>query len=115
MTSATKHKQEVGARLRLAMEAQGLSQSDLSRVFSVSLSKIGNWLRGDNYPDVYLMTVFCERYGVTMDWLYRGKIAGLPSEMADDLARVRVASEAPASAEDRPAVGRRKAANQNPR
>ncbi|WP_265886660.1 helix-turn-helix domain-containing protein [Roseomonas mucosa] len=115
MTSATNHKHEVGARLRLAMEAQGLSQSDLSRVLHVSLSKIGNWLRGDNYPDAYLMTVFCDRYGVTMDWLYRGKIAGLPSEMADGLARGRAASEAPASVEARRVPAKRRAADQRSR
>lgn len=91
---STEHRRQVGERLTLSLEAVGLRQADVARALGVSQSKLGNWMRGDNYPDEYLMTVLCDRYGLTMDWLYRGVIYGLPGELADGLARVRAASSA---------------------
>lgn len=98
------------------MEALGVSQAAVARTLGVSPSRIGNWKRADNYPDAFLMTVFCDRYGVTMDYLYRGQVNSvLADAVADDWAKARVASQAaPAEASppepEKPAKRRKTAA-----
>ena len=106
--SKSMHKAEVGRRLDLAIEGLALRPVDVAKTLGVSLSKLGNWFRGDNYPDPYLLTVFCDRYGVTTDFLYRGQIAGLPGDLADGLAAARAAGKEPAQVEAPPARGRPK-------
>lgn len=89
---SSEHRRQVGNRLLLAMEAVGAKPADVGRLLGISVQKIGNWTRGDNYPDEYLLTVFCDRYGVTMDYLYRGVLRGLDGTLADGLASARAAS-----------------------
>jgi hypothetical protein len=95
MSSSAHHKVEVGRRLRLAIEALGLTQAEVARSFdAVTPPKLGNWLRGDNYPDEYFVKQFCDRYGVTTDWLYRGVVAGVSADVADEIWRAEQASQA---------------------
>jgi len=84
--SHIRHREEVAARLVMTLEALNLEVADVSRFLGISTSKFGNWTAPRNYPDVFLMTRFCERYGVTMEWIYRGAAYGLPAELADNLA-----------------------------
>lgn len=102
----SKHKRDVAGRLQLTIEALELKQVEVAATLGISLSKLGNWLRGDAYPNEFLMTVFCERYGVTMDWLYRGLIFGLPKEMADGLAKAKAASPEEPTGPERLAPGK---------
>jgi transcriptional regulator with XRE-family HTH domain len=83
--SETVHKIQVGRRLRAAIEALGLSQTDVANLLDTAPSKLGNWLRGDNYPSEWFIKRFCDRYGVTTDWIYRGIVTGMPSLLADRL------------------------------
>ena len=84
MTQAI-HKAEVGRRLRIAIEALGLSQAEVCRTMNVSPSKMGNWLRGDHYPDEWFIKRFCDRHGITTDWIYRGVVSGVASPVGDAL------------------------------
>lgn len=77
------HRRQTGARLGIAIQAIGKSQADICRAMGVSPSKLGNWLRGDYYPDPYFVSRFCDRFSVTTDWIYRGQVA---SPMGDALA-----------------------------
>lgn len=84
--SKTAHMVEVGVRLRMAIEALGLSQAAVARAFDgVTAPKLGNWLRGDHYPDEYFVKQFCDRYGITADWIYRGVVSGVSGDAADAL------------------------------
>ena len=83
--SETVHKIQVGRRLRAAIEALGFSQTDVANLLDIAPSKLGNWLRGDNYPSEWFIKRFCDRYGVTTDWIYRGIVTGMPSPLADRL------------------------------
>ena len=87
MPSSDKHVAFVAGQLQLAIEALGLTQAQVARTLGITASKLGNWKRGDNYPDPFLITMFCDRYNVTMDFLYRGHILGLSKELADGLAK----------------------------
>jgi transcriptional regulator with XRE-family HTH domain len=85
MDAAT-HKVQVGQRLRLAIEALNLKQVEVAAAFTVSPPKLGNWLRGDDYPNEWFIFRFCERYSVTTDWLYRGRVSvGMAKPLADSL------------------------------
>ena len=75
------HKAQVGRRLRAAIEALGITQTEVGRALGVAPSKLGNWLRGDNYPTPWFVKRFCDRYGMTTEWIYRGIVTGLPSEL----------------------------------
>jgi transcriptional regulator with XRE-family HTH domain len=75
----------IGQRLRLAIQTTGRTQKFIADQFDVSPSKLGNWLRGDNYPNQEFVTRFCERYGITTDWIYLGVVSGMPKDLADKL------------------------------
>lgn len=89
----TRHKIEVGRRLRIAIEALEISQADVARELSVTPSKLGNWLRGENYPDEWFISRFCDRYGITTDWIYRGVVSESASGRASALWKAARASE----------------------
>lgn len=91
---ASWHRRKVGARLRVAIEALNQSPADIGRLFNVSQSKLGNWLRGDHYPDEFFVAAFCDRFNISMDYLYRGR---MPTEMAGPLADALWAAEAASS------------------
>ena len=85
MDAAT-HKMQVGARLRMAIESLGMKQAQIGREFNVSPSKLGNWLRGDDYPAEFFVHEFCDRYSITADWIYRGRVsASMDKALADGL------------------------------
>lgn len=82
---ANEHRYQVGLRLRLAvdeaMSRDGISKSELARRTGTTISKLNNWLRGDNYPDPMFVVRFCDLYGMTADWLYRDILPGLPTSL----------------------------------
>lgn len=67
----------VGLRLKAARLAVGLDQGDLAEPIGASQHKWSQWENGRNLPDVSTMILFCNRYGITMDWLYREVAAGM--------------------------------------
>jgi transcriptional regulator with XRE-family HTH domain len=85
VVSETIHRKQVGRRLRAAIEAKGITQADVERSLGASASKLGNWLRGDHYPSAFFVTQFCDRYGITTDWIYRGIVSGMDRTLADAL------------------------------
>lgn len=84
---ATVHKRRVGSRLRIAFEAIEKKQADISRLFpDATPSKIGNWLRGDDYPNEWFLVRFCDRFNISMDWIYRGRVSvAMDTSLADAL------------------------------
>lgn len=92
----TPHKVAVGNNLRIAIEAVEPSLAAFARKMEISPTKLGNWLRGSNYPDPDLLAKACEEYGLTMDWFYRGQRAGVAAGVAESLRRVAQASAAEA-------------------
>lgn len=81
----TQHKQQVAENLRQIVAVIGKPEAQIAASIGESRSKFGNWTRGDHYPDPFAMWRLCEIYRVTMDWIYRGRVYGLPAEMADGL------------------------------
>ena len=88
------HKIEVGNRLRLAIEALGLSQAQVARTLGMTPSKLHNYIRGDNYLPHLAIVALGDRYNITADWILRGQVAGMASPLADVLWQAASASSA---------------------
>ena len=70
-----------GARIALVRHALGLSQEALAAQLAIGRSAVANWEKGTREADVGRMTRLCELYGVTLDYIYRGSLVGLPHEL----------------------------------
>jgi transcriptional regulator with XRE-family HTH domain len=68
--------------------AIGRPDAEIARSINVSTNKLGNWKRGDNYPDPHIVPRLCDRYGATMDWIFRGLLYGMPTELADRIVQM---------------------------
>jgi len=84
---ASEHKEFVGRHLMLAREAVGLTQARLARAYGMEPNKLNQWERGLYYPEPWFLSRLCDDYGFTTDWFYRGVMAGVSAERADDLRR----------------------------
>ena len=82
----------VGERLKMFRKTLGVRQVDLAKEFSWSPQKWGQWENGVRNPNVSDMIKLAERYGVTLDYIYRGDMSRLP-EWMDKKIREIAASE----------------------
>ena len=73
----------MAARLKLTRAALGLSQAELCRRADLSRNTYNQWERGHGRPDVHYAMRLCEAFGITLDWIYRGEIFGLPTAVAE--------------------------------
>lgn len=80
---------QIGAGRRLAAVRQmvGLTQVKLGELLQVDQSAVGKWETGSRMPDPYKMSAVCARFGVTMDFVYRGRLEGVNRELALALAQ----------------------------
>lgn len=101
--SNSAHRRQTGSRLRIAIESLGKTQVEICNAFGVSPPKLGNWLRGDHYPDPYFIARFCNRYNITADWIYRNQAGGVAGALGDALWEAAKAFESVPVAEERPA------------
>ena len=60
---------DFAARLRQAMDAQGLSGRGLARALPADESKVCRWLRGRNWPRVPNLAALARELHVSTDWL----------------------------------------------
>lgn len=77
----------VGTRLRDWLAAEDMSQADLVRKYSghpkfnITPSKVSQWCDDTYKLDQDFAIELCDRYGLSLDWLYRDRI----SDVADGL------------------------------
>jgi len=76
---------DVAARLKICREVVGLSHQAAADLISQDRSTWTGWENGNRYPPVDRISKFCDRYGFTLDWIYRGIPHGLPNEIADKI------------------------------
>ncbi|MBC7906902.1 MAG: helix-turn-helix transcriptional regulator [Rhodospirillaceae bacterium] len=79
----------IGARLRLTRKALGLSQDDLADSINVGRTTYTMWEGGQRLADVLAISRMADRYGVSLDWVYRGNMAGLPHVIARRIEELR--------------------------
>lgn len=83
------HKQQVGRNLRITIAAIGIKPADAAREMGVSPQKLGNWMRGDNYPDPFLITRFCADHSAPLEMVYAGIAASAHPALASAYATAR--------------------------
>jgi transcriptional regulator with XRE-family HTH domain len=107
-------KPQVGERLRWVRELIDENRTRLARQYRVHHTVWEKWERGATYPDPAVMVRFCFDWGVTMDWIYRGLVAGMDEKirrsLIDEHPQIASGLPPPARAEPRasPASGRRR-------
>ena len=58
----------IGPRLRKYREAQNLSQKELAERIGVSNSRVSNWEKGINRPDVDILADICNALSQYSPW-----------------------------------------------
>lgn len=80
--SALGFKTLVGLRLKAGRKAMG-KQNKICAALKVSASKWSQWETGQYLPDEQIAARFADRYGISMDWIYRGRADTLPPDRVD--------------------------------
>lgn len=61
--------EDLGRRIRQTREKLGLKQNDIASAMQISPQAVSKWERGENGPDITLLTALAKLLGVTTDWL----------------------------------------------
>jgi transcriptional regulator with XRE-family HTH domain len=78
-------KKETGERLRLAREALGIQAKDLAELVSVAGNTWSSWESGTNLLDPYKAVQLFHTHGISLDWLYCGRLGSLPEDLAEKI------------------------------
>lgn len=70
------------------------NQAKWCRLVQISTSKWNNAETGDNWLALENALKLCQRYGITLDWIYRGDMQCMSSEMRDKIANLQAAKPA---------------------
>ena len=76
---------QIGARLKAARLALGLSQKYLYEAIGVKAAAWNHWESGKRMPDPMVMAELYLLHGVTMEWIYAGDHKGLPFGVAQTI------------------------------
>lgn len=72
---------EIGRRLRYLRESQGLAQATIAERINVARTRWNNWEVGVGRIPVDAAAQLVQIYGVTLDWIYLGREAGMPYDL----------------------------------
>jgi DNA-binding XRE family transcriptional regulator len=76
----------IGRRLLATRLALGFeSQLEFATAAGVSPQALNNYERGRSRPSLEIALSLCDRFGLTLDWIYRGDAGGLPHRLAQTL------------------------------
>jgi transcriptional regulator with XRE-family HTH domain len=78
----------IGERLELVRLARELQAKDVCRQINVRPNTYSQWASGASRPRLDDAIRFCEHFGATLDWLFRGDISGLPHNLAQQILRL---------------------------
>ncbi|MEM6891855.1 MAG: helix-turn-helix transcriptional regulator [Pseudomonadota bacterium] len=79
---------EIGARLRAIRESTGMNTKEFAAFLELNYTRYVNWETGARrlLPDQ--AEIFCDRFSVTLDFIYRGKLAQLPENILKAVASI---------------------------
>jgi transcriptional regulator with XRE-family HTH domain len=78
----SKNVDPVARRLALTREFLGLAEKEFAERAGVALGRYHLWETGRIPISLSSAMALCAAHGLTLDWLYRGKITGLPLWLA---------------------------------
>lgn len=80
MTTATTEFFEIGLRLMAIRKGfSDLPQKAWAEKHNFSNTQYNNWEKGVRRIPVEAAEILCDRYGLTLDAIYRGRLDGLPT------------------------------------
>ena len=82
----------VGKRLEAIRSALHLPKGEFAKSFGVDPSSYSKIIKGEKPLLAESAFQISEQWGVTMDYIYRGRLLGLPEEIAEDLRKRNTAS-----------------------
>lgn len=85
---ALAQRQHVAIRLKAIRVALKLKPVDVCKALGFQRNAYSQWESGDSRPNLDDMIRFSERYGVPLDWIYRGDPSRLPQDIADEVLRL---------------------------
>ncbi|MCW2245202.1 transcriptional regulator with XRE-family HTH domain [Azospirillum fermentarium] len=77
-------REEIGRRLKATRLALGLRARDIHRATGIGESAWSQYENGRRFPDLLQILPFADRFGVSLDWIYRGIPTALPFELAQN-------------------------------
>lgn len=83
---------DVARRLRLTRMALGYSdrqQSDFAAESGVAQSHYNKFESGVRRLTLDIAMKLCHRWGITLDWMFRGDPSGLPTKLWNDIRELR--------------------------
>lgn len=79
------HPEAVGGRLEALRLFHGLNKNDFSKSVGIDATSYGKIEKGLKPLKADMAFRIAERWGVSMDFLYRGRLTELPDKLADHL------------------------------
>jgi len=79
------HPEAVGARLRALREHHEMNQAQFAASVQINATSYGRIEKGLKPLKADMAFRIAERWGVSMDFLYRGHLTELPPKLADSL------------------------------
>ena len=84
---------EIGRRLLAIREAEEMQSGDFARSVGIDPSSYSKIEQGNKALKMEMGYVVAETYGVTMDYIYRGRLSDLPEKIAEHLRQKRKADD----------------------
>lgn len=78
--------QAIGARVRHIRRAFKLTQKKTGEICGTGHSTIGNWELGLQKPTIAQAQRLADRLGLTLDYIFLGRLGGVPLDTAQRLA-----------------------------
>lgn len=76
---------DVARRLMLTRQAFSLNQAEFAEVAGMSQPQYSQFETGKRLLTLRAALNLCQKYNITLDWLYLGDPSGLPYRLADAL------------------------------
>ena len=77
---------KIGRRIRLIRETTGMTKTDFAAICGYNYTRYINWESGHRRMMPDEAEVLCNKFGVTLDFIYRGIEAQLPHSLVIALA-----------------------------
>lgn len=83
-SDSTHLKARVLPRLRAVQTELGLHGADMAEYVHATRNAYSNWVseKRPEKPALESMVILCDKFGVTLDWLYRGRADSMPTRLA---------------------------------
>ena len=85
MTDGGRSNDDIAKRLQALMTALGRNQSAFAVLVEITQPAMSNYVKGLRRPQLDEAMKIVAKTGVTLDWIYLGDRAGLPSRLLEVL------------------------------